>query len=457
MRRAQVLALALLLPPGPAWEGQARPVPAAVQRIVVERAADLVRDNYVFSDRAEAVAQELRKNLAAGKYAALLKPDEFLESVNSDMQAAAGDRHLRIGNNPRIVAQLRKGADGGGGPSPEYLRMLFSQNFRLRRIEMLDGNVGYFKLDSFVELELERPALAGAMEFLRRSSAVILDLTDNGGGHAETSRFLTGYFLPDGTVTGESWDRKTGRTATSRIERAPDAGPVFEMPLFILVSERTASAAEGVAYTLQQLKRALVIGRATKGMANPGEQFPLDDRFYITVPTTLIKNAVSGTNWEGTGVAPDIVIGPDKALTKALAEALAALARTDPAEAARLSFLARGYEAELAPREAPEGLLEQCAGEYEGGRRIARGCGGLVFRSGDAARDLTFIGDGVFLAEGRKDYRLKFLLGNGTAMALEVLWYDGTSDRFKKIVPPERREEAHGTRGFLERDQRRGP
>jgi hypothetical protein len=98
-----------------------------------------------------------------------------------------------------------------------------------------------------------------------------------------------------------------------------------------------------------------------------------------------------------------------------------------------LSFLARGYEAELAPREAPTGLLEQCVGEYEGGRRIALECGGLVFRYGDVARRLTFMGDGVFLVEGRKDYRLSFPIEAGKAAALEFLWYDGTSERFIRI------------------------
>jgi hypothetical protein len=420
---------ALAAPP----RGQASAVPAEAQRGVIERAIELVRENYVFPDKAEAVAKVLRQNLEAGKYASHERPDDFLETVNWDMQAAAGDKHLRIGNNPRIVDQLRKEACGRGEPSPEYLKMLHGQNFRLRRVEVLDGNVGFFKLDNFVEMQFMGEALAGAMEFLRYTSAVILDLTDNGGGHAETAGFLTGYFLPDGTVTGESWNRKTNRTDTLRIERASDAGPVFEMPVFILVSERTASAAEGVAYTLQQLKRAVVVGRATKGMANPGERFPIDDRFFIMVPTTLIKNAVSGTNWEGTGVVPDIVIAPEKALTKALAEALAALARTDPVDSARLSFLARGYEAELAPREAPTGLLEQCAGEYEGGRRIALECGGLVFRYGGVTRNLTFMGDGVFLVEGRKDYRLSFPIEAGKAAALEVLWYDGTSDRFIRV------------------------
>lgn len=436
MRPVAALALALLLP-RPGLTDQARPVPVEVRRSVIERAIELVRDNYVFQDRAEAVARELRKNLEAGKYDAPPGPDDFLESVNRDLQAAAGDRHLRIGNNPRIVDQLRRERQPGGRSeaSPEYLKMLHGQNFRLRRVETLDGNVGFFKLDNFVELRFERAALAGAMEFLRHTSAVILDLTDNGGGHAETADFLMSYFVPDGTVVGEAWNRKTNRTAIVRISRGREAGPVFEMPLYILVSERTASAAEGLAYALQQLKRAVVVGRPTKGLANPGERFPIDDRFFIMVPTTLVKNAVSGTNWEGSGVAPDIVIEPGKALTQAMAEALAALARVegDLKESAGLGFLAEGYAAELTPRSAPLGLLQACEGEYEGGRRISRERGGLVFENGGAARDMAYMGDGVFLVRGRKDFRLRFPFEGGRVAALEVLWYDGTSDRFKRI------------------------
>jgi hypothetical protein len=72
-------------------------------------------------------------------------------------------------------------------------------------------------------------------------------------------------------------------------------------------------------------------------------------------------------------------------------------------------------------------------GEYEGGRRIALECGSLIFRYGDVSRNLTFMGDGVFLVEGRKDYRLSFQIEAGEAAALEVLWYDGTSDRFMRV------------------------
>ena len=54
----------------------------------------------------------------------------------------------------------------------------------------------------------------------------------------------------------------------STVSRAPEVKPLLGIPVTILVSERTASAAEAVAYTLQRSKPAVAIGSRTKGMAN---------------------------------------------------------------------------------------------------------------------------------------------------------------------------------------------
>jgi retinol-binding protein 3 len=81
--------------------------------------------------------------------------------------------------------------------------MLQYENFKLRKAERLDGNIGYFKLNGFVELGYSKEAIVSAMNFLSNSSAIILDLRDNGGGSAETANFLMSYFLQDSTKLGE--------------------------------------------------------------------------------------------------------------------------------------------------------------------------------------------------------------------------------------------------------------
>jgi hypothetical protein len=428
------IAVVVLLIPQPA-RSQGSTTSTTQQRAVVEKAIEYVSANYVFPEKASAVAAALMKNVAAGKYASLTKLDDFLDAVNSDMQAAGADKHLRISNNARIVQQLKAEAAGTSQASPEYVAMLRGQNFRLKRVETLDGNVGYFKFDNFVELEFCRESLAGAMNFLHYTAALILDLTDNGGGSSDAADYLISYFLKDGTTIGTSWNRQTNNTTTSSVVRASEVRQMLETPLFIMVSERTASAAEGVAYALQSARRAVVIGAQTRGLANPGVRFPIDDRLFIMVPTISSKNAITGTNWDGTGITPDIRVPAAKALHKAWAEALKALAASakDMQERSRLLFAATGFDYLVAPQSPPAGFLGQCVGEYEEGQQIVMREGALYFVKGDIDRKLTYMNDHTFIVEGRNDYRMKFPLAGTLVDHCEVLWFDDTADRYKKI------------------------
>lgn len=406
----------------------------ARQQAVIEKTIELVVANYVYPERARAVETALRANAKAGTYSAKIKPDDFLDALNQDMQAAARDKHLRVLNNPRIVAQLKTEAAGAKDVSPEFLRMLRENNFRLRKAESLDGNIGYFKFDNFVELRFVKDALVGAMNFLHSSSALVLDLTDNGGGASETSDFLLSYFLPEGTRTGESWSRTTNQTTVSTVTRSPDVKQMLDTPVYVLVSERTASAAEAVAYTLQQAKRAVIVGSRTKGLANAGQHFVIDDRLFVMVPTILNKNAVSGTNWEGAGIAPDIAVAPEKALNSVMANALKSLAdgKKDKKEKQRLLFMAQDYASLLSPQAPPAGFLEACTGEYEGDQRFVMKDGSLHFLKGEIDRKMNYMSDHTFTVEGRKDYRIRFPFDAGRVVRCEVLWFDDTSDTYKR-------------------------
>jgi len=413
---------------------QAPPLGKAQRQAVIEKTVELVGANYVYPERAKVIETVLLKNARAGKYNADVKLDDFLENLNRDMQVAGMDKHLRVNNNPRIVAELKQEAAGASEVSPEFLEMLQESNFRLKRVETLEGNVGYFKFDNFVELRFVKDAFVGAMNFLHNSSSIILDFTDNGGGASETSDLLLSYFLPEGTRTGEAWDRTTNQTTVSTVARAPEVKQMLDTPVYILVSERTASAAEAVAYTLQQSKRAVIIGSQTKGMANAGRLFPIDERLYVMVPTILNKNAVSGTNWEGVGVTPDIAMAPEQAFFSGMVSALRSSAerKTDPKEKYRLNFLAQDYAARIAGEPPPAGFLGACLGEYEGDQRIVLEDGSLHFRKGAANRKLTYMSDYTFIVEGRTDYRIRFALDGGQVTQCEVLWFDDTSDTYKR-------------------------
>lgn len=434
MRLMVCLALAVTLVLPLAGRAQQPPISRSHQEAIVEKMLEHLKANYVHPERTAAVELALRENMRAGRYDALAGLDGFLGALNRDMQSAANDKHLRVINNRRMAAQLVAEARGSREVAPEFLAMLRASNFRLRRAETLDGNVGYFKFDNFVEARFVEDAFVGAMNMLHASSAFILDLSDNGGGASETADLLLSYFLPEGTRIGESWNRVTNKTTVSMVVRSPQVKPMLDIPLYVIVSDRTASAAEAVAYSLQQAKRAVVLGVRTKGMANAGQHFLIDDRLFVMVPTILNRNAVSGTNWEGVGVTPDVPVPTGRVLYAAMAQALKRLAEREPtrAERERLDFMAQVFADAVRPKPIPDSLIDACVGQYEGGQSIVRE-DGLHFISGETSRRVIYLGERTFAVEGRPDFRLRFSGDGGRMMQFEVVWYDGTVDRHPRL------------------------
>ena len=96
-------------------------------------------------------------------------------------------------------------------------------------------------------------------------------------------------------------------------------------PVYVLTSGNTFSGGEELAYDLQQLRRATVVGERTKGGAHPRTGHRLHPHLELTVPTGRAINPVSGTNWEGVGVVPDVAVPADRALTVAHEQACAQL------------------------------------------------------------------------------------------------------------------------------------
>ena len=121
----------------------------------------------------------------------------------------------------------------------------------------------------------------------------------------------------------------------------------LDKPVYVLTSKRTFSGAEEFTYNLKNLKRATIVGETTGGGANPGGTARLDDHFEVFVPSGRAISPITKTNWEGTGVTPDIAVPADQALQTAYLDALkkieerAAKATSSPNEPGEPPMLAR--------------------------------------------------------------------------------------------------------------------
>ena len=105
--------------------------------------------------------------------------------------------------------------------SAEFERVR-QENFKFKKIEIMDGNVGYLKLDEFHDTSLSGPTAVAAMNFLAHTDALIIDLRENGGGSPSLIQTIMAYLLEEPTHLNSFYIRdgdslsSSGRRRTCR-------------------------------------------------------------------------------------------------------------------------------------------------------------------------------------------------------------------------------------------------
>ena len=316
----------------------AQTVDGALRAQVVDSAAKLIEANFVFPELARRVAARLRDARARSAYARDTTADAFATALTRDVRAVTSDLHL--GFMSPEMARARGAMPGRGPVDSSALRTRAERerrrNYYFRALETLPGNVGYLRLDQFAFPDAARETAAAMMRVLANADAVILDLRTNPGGVEGLNQFLSSYFF-DGrepVVLYTRYHRIGDSTATIRVLPELPGPRLPSTPLYILVGPRTGSSAENMSYSLQALKRATIVGEPTAGGANTSGAFRLPGGFVLQVPVARVINPVTGTNWEGRGVQPDVAASAAAARDTAYALALRALlerARDDDA------------------------------------------------------------------------------------------------------------------------------
>ncbi|HJU75174.1 MAG TPA: S41 family peptidase, partial [Gemmatimonadaceae bacterium] len=211
---------------------------------------------------------------------------------------------------------------------------LKADNYGIGTPEILEGNVAYLELRTFgVPPDLMGDALTEAMSKVADADALIIDVRRNGGGSPHAVALVSTYlFGPDTVHLNSLYFRPANRT-DHFWTRASVPGKRFgpDKPLYVLTSDRTFSAAEEFTYNLQTRKRATIVGDTTGGGAHPGGGQRLHAHFGVFVPSGRAINPITKTNWEGTGIVPDIAVPSDQAREAAHRAALERLNRAKKA------------------------------------------------------------------------------------------------------------------------------
>jgi hypothetical protein len=337
-----VLAVLLpcLVPAAPKVEPAAQiatdgPIDARVRNEVLAELARQLESRYVSEDVAKKLAASVRLEQKSNAYRDITSGPELARALTEHLRSIAHDKHLRVSYSFTPLQQRP-----AGPPSPQEMEQLRKLNGAIAKVEILDGNVGYMRVNGVPPVELARPAVAAAFAFLHNTDALILDNRTNGGGDPNTVALYVSYLSEGAPFIVNTFHWREG----NRVDefRTTDLGELAygkRKPVFVLTSPGTFSGGEELAYDLQALKRGVLVGEVTGGGANPGGPVPLGHQFAMNMPGGRPVNPVTGTNWEGVGVKPDVPVPAAASLGKAHALAIERLVAeaTDPESRSMLS------------------------------------------------------------------------------------------------------------------------
>ena len=284
----------------------------------VDALCDLLRRIYLDALVAERVAARLRERLGEGAYAPIAEERAFAVAITEDTVGVSGDRHLQLRYSVTPLPDAPVVAESG-----RHRGEAAAAGHGFARVERLAGNVGLVDIHRFFPLSMSRHAAIGAMHLVADTDVLLVDLRKAMGGEPDMAAFLCSYLFDERVHLTDLYFPADDRIIEWWTDPAvPEPKFGGGKPVYVLTSSATISAAEGYAYDLQQIGRAMLIGEVTAGAANFDFRYRVSDHLMFSVPSGGPVNPVSGRGWEGIGIRPDVQVDAAAAHSAAYGMAL---------------------------------------------------------------------------------------------------------------------------------------
>ncbi|MFH6991802.1 S41 family peptidase [Flavobacterium sp. FlaQc-48] len=414
-----------------AAQNPAVPLTYQEKKQVIDSVAKKLTNIYIYPEVAKKMASVLLANYKRGDYDAISEPSQFAGKLAANLLEVSSDRHINVTFDPSWVEASKKAESKKD--SLELLARDFpnarSDNFGFRKLTILEGNIGYLNLTRFYDPGIGGETATSAMNFLSNTDALIIDLRQNEGGRADMVQLLSSYFFDqDPVMITDIYSREDNQHRQDWTLPYLPGRRMPEKPLYLLVGKGTFSAAESLSYFLKNRKRAVLIGQPTGGGAHPVQHKMLTDRFSIFIPYALSIDPITKTDWEGSGVIPNISVPEKEALLFAHMAALEELLKNQSHNISTIWALEM-LKARLNPVVVPQTLLKSYTGSYGAAKRKLTYEKGKLYveRAGEPKYELIPITCDTFHIPETPYLRIKINLENGKAVSLTRQYNEGTS------------------------------
>jgi hypothetical protein len=296
---------------------RAQVLPAAEVSAAVDRMAALLKEHYVYPEKGIAIADHLRTLYKTGKLTPANSWKALAEVTTKQLKDFSHDGHLYVRYDTATSRNLLRQQNATGknqeantgtqeAPDPFFYGAAAAEhNYGFESVRISKDNIGYLRLSEINISRKSLPVLYATMNFVANTRALVIDLRNNGGGGSDTGAVLESFFLPEKTPL-ITFSSRTGKQSTdSTVSWLKEKR--YDRPVFILISNKTASAAEAFTFSMKKTGRAIVIGQPSAGAANMNAWFPVNEHIYISISEMAPVWHGTADTWEQKGIQPDHV------------------------------------------------------------------------------------------------------------------------------------------------------
>lgn len=279
---------------------------------IIDSVIQLLKTNYVYPERVPKIEKSLlalQQTIASCN----LSNKKIADTVTMLLKINGNDRHLRLIHSDSVILE-EKGYNGYALLPVDLMEYAKETNFGFQQVSVIEGNIGYLKINAFFQSERTYKIIDALFAFLEDTNAIIIDLRKMQGGELKVwNYFISMFFEKDTPLLNITYLKKDSTARLTSLPRENNTRYIIK-PIYVLTSNSTFSAGESIAYCLKVQNRASIIGEKTAGAANPTNLFKLNNHFALAIPVGVTKHPKTNSSWEAVGVEPDIETPAEKAL-----------------------------------------------------------------------------------------------------------------------------------------------